>query len=171
MLYRKLIIRYFRNMNKLFILLFLFITFFVSCIRADELEAGKWNFIVEDDYCYIGSTPINTEIEEGKKRDVTYILVYRINKNPDAIVQIEAGYPYDQKKTVEVIIDKVLYEFFSEESTHETAWTNNDKEVIFAMKKGITLIVKGYSSRGTLIIDTYTLNGFTAAYNNLTIDC
>ena len=158
-------------MNKLFILLFLFITLFVSCIRANELEAGKWNFIVEDDYCYIGSTPINIEIEEGKKRDVTYILVYRINKNPDVIVQIEAGYPYDQKKIVEVMIDKALYEFFSEDATPETAWTNKDKEVIFAMKKGIKLIVKGYSSRGTLIKDTYTLNGFTAAYNKLIKDC
>jgi len=171
MLYRKLIIRYFRNMNKLFILLFLFITFFVSCIKADELEAGKWNFIVEDDYCYIGSTPINIEIEEGKKRDVTYILVYRINKKPDAIVQIEAGYPYDQKKTIEINIDKSLYEFFSEEETPETAWTKKDEEVIFAMKKGIKMIVKGYSSRGTLTIDTYALKGFTAAYNKLTKDC
>ena len=171
MLYLKLIIRYFKNMKNLLILLFLFVTLFVSYIKADELEPGKWNFIVDDDYCYIGSMPTSTEIEEGKKRDITYILVYRINKSPEAIVQIEAGYPYDQKKTVEVKIDKALYEFFSEEETPETAWTKKDKEVIFAMKKGVTLIVNGYSSRGTLIIDTYTLNGFTAAYNKLTKDC
>ena len=171
MLYRKLIICYFKNMNKFLILLFLFITFFVLDINADELELGKWNFIVEDEYCYIGSLPTNTEIAEGKKRDLTYILVYRINKSPDAIVQIEAGYPYDQKKIVEVKIDNALYEFISEEATPETAWTQKDKEVIFAMKKGITLIVKGYSSRGTLIKDTYTLNGFTSAYNKLIKDC
>ena len=115
--------------------------------------------------------PTNTKIEKGKKRDITYILVYRINKSPNAIVQIEAGYPYDQKKIVEVKIDKALYEFSSEEATPETAWTNKDKEVIYAMKKGITLTIKGYSSRGTMIVDTYTLNGFTAAYNKLTKDC
>ena len=102
---------------------------------------------------------------------ITYIIVYRINKNPDSIVQIEAGYPYDQKKSIEVKIDKALYEFFSEEVTPETAWTNNDKKVILAMKKGIKLIMKGYSSRGTLIKDTYTLNGFTSAYNKLIKDC
>ena len=33
--------------------------------------------------------------------------------------------------------------FFLKNATPETAWTNNDKEVIFAMKKGIKLIVKG----------------------------
>ena len=158
-------------MKKLLILLLFFNVFFISYISAIELEPGKWNFIVDDDYCYIGSTPINTEIEKGKKRGITYILVYRINKNPDPIVQIEAGFPYDQKKTIEVIIDKTLYEFFSEEVTPETAWTNKDKEVIFAMKKGIKLIMKGYSSRGTLIKDTYTLNGFTSAYNKLIKDC
>ena len=39
------------------------------------------------------------------------------------------------------------------------------------MKKGITLIVEGYSSRGTLTVDTYTLKGFTAAFNKLSKDC
>ena len=158
-------------MNKYLILLFFFVTFSVSYIYADELKSGKWNFIVENEYCFIGSLPTNTEIAEGKKRDATYILVYRINKSSETIVQIEAGYPYDQNKTVEVNIDKASYDFFSEEATPETAWTKKDEEVIFAMKKGITLVVKGYSSRGTLIIDTYTLNGFTAAYNKLTKDC
>ena len=158
-------------MKKLIIVSLFFAIFFVTKIESSELESGKWNFVVNDDYCYIGSTPTKTEIEEGKKRDITYILVYRINKNPDAIIQIEAGYPYDQEKTIEVRIDKALHEFFSEKATPETAWTNKDKEIIYAMKKGIALTVKGYSSRGTLIIDTYTLSGFTAAYNKLTKDC
>ena len=158
-------------MKKLLVVLFFFTIFFVSYIKAVELESGKWNFIVSDDYCYIGSTPTNTEIEQGKKRGITYILVYRINKNPDPIVQIETGFPLDQKKTIEVMIDKTLYEFVSEKITPETAWTNKDKEVIFAMKKGIALTIKSYSSRGSLIIDTYTLNGFTTAYNKLIKDC
>ena len=67
-------------MKKLLILLFFFNIFFIPHISAVELESGKWNFIVDDDYCYIGSTPINTEIEKGKKRGITYILIYRINK-------------------------------------------------------------------------------------------
>ena len=166
-----MIIRYFKKMKKLLILLLFLSILPVLHIEALELESGKWNFIVDDDYCYIGSIPTKTKIEEGKKRDITYILVYRINKSPNPIVQIEAGYPYDQNKTVEVSIDKSLYEFSSEEATPETAWKNEDNEVIYAMQKGIKLIVKGYSSRGTLIIDTYTLNGFTAAYNKLTKDC
>jgi len=45
-----------------------FAIFFVTKIESSELEPGKWNFIVNNDYCYIGSTPTKTEIEEGKKR-------------------------------------------------------------------------------------------------------
>ena len=59
-------------------------------------------------------------------------------------------------------------QFYSEE---DTAWTNKDKEVIYAMKKGVQLTVSGISKRGTKTTDTYTLNGFTAAYNKFSKDC
>ena len=39
------------------------------------------------------------------------------------------------------------------------------------MKKGLELKVIGESSRGTVTIDTYTLNGFTAVYNKLIKEC
>ena len=39
------------------------------------------------------------------------------------------------------------------------------------MKKGLELVVTGESSRGTVTNDTYTLKGFTAAYNKLIEDC
>ncbi len=157
---------------KIFIQLFFFISFlFTANILLADIEKGKWNYVKENDYCFIGSLPISSDIPVGKKRGKTYVLVYRINRNPDAIVQIEAGYPYDQNKIVEVKIDKTLYKFSSEEETPETAWTDKDKEVIYAMKKGIELTIFGISSRGTKTIDTYTLNGFTSAYNKLINNC
>ena len=151
--------------------IFVLVTVLNCNIVFADIEKGKWNFVNDSNYCYIGSAPINTEIEKGKKRGSTYILVYRINKNPDAIVQVEAGYPYDQKKRIEVKIDKTSYEFFSEAVTPETAWTKKDNKVIFAMQKGIVLTVTGISKKGTKTIDTYTLKGFTAAYQMLTKDC
>ena len=67
-----------------------------------------------------------------------------------------------------VKIDKADYTFYSED---ETAWTNEDSEIIYAMKKGNYLTVIGESSRGTKTKDTYTLKGFTAAFNKLINDC
>ena len=148
----------------------LFFVFFLlpTSIFSANIEKGSWNFVKEDNYCYIGSLPLSSEIPEGKKRGDIYILVYRINKNPDAIIQINSGYPYKNEEPVNIRIDKKNYEFYADE---DSAWTNNDNEVIYAMKKGIKLTVSGTSSRETKTIDTYTLKGFTMAYNKLTKDC
>ena len=53
----------------------------------------------------------------------------------------------------------------------ETAWTNNDEKVVYAMKKGLELVLSGQSTRGTKTNDTYTLKGFTSAINKLNEDC
>ena len=153
--------------NFIQLLFFVFFLYPANILLAD-IEKGKWNFITEDDYCYIGSLPVNLDIPEGKIRGDVYILVYRINKNPEAIVQINSGYPYKDGEPVNVKIDKKNYEFYAQE---DNAWTNKDNEVIYAMQKGIDLTVFGISSRGTKTIDSYTLNGFTIAYNKLKKDC
>ena len=155
-------------MKKILFLFFLFIFLTNSSFLFADIEKGKWNFVKDTDYCYIGSSPEEEDIPEGKQRGDAYILVYRINKNPESIIQINAGYPYKKDEKVLVKIDKKDYDFFSDE---DSAWTNDDDSVIYAMKKGIKLIVTGVSTRGTKTVDTYTLTGFTAAYNKLTKDC
>ena len=152
---------------KQIISLIIIIVFFLS-YKLYAIEEGKWTFVVEDNYCYVGSAPIKQE-GDYKKRGITYVLVYRVNKSSEKIVQITAGYNYDTSKPINVKIDQTLFEFFGKE---DTAWTkDNDKTVIFAMEKGIKMIIKGYSSRGTLTTDTYTLKGFTSANNKLSKDC
>lgn len=153
--------------NYLTFFIFILILTFATSSYAN-VEMGKWNFIKEVDYCFIGSAPVETDLPESKQRGVTYILVYRINKSKDAIVQIAAGYPYKKDQNVDVTIDNVQFDFYSDD---DTAWSNDDNKVIFAMKKGIKLTVKGESSRGTKTTDIYTLKGFTAAYNQLFNDC
>ena len=70
-----------------------------------------------------------------------------------------------------VKIDNTSFSFYSTEDSSETAWTNDDMKVIYAMKKGLELVLSGQSSRGTITNDTYTLKGFTAAINKLNNDC
>ena len=108
------------------------------------------------------------DLPEGKIRGDVYILVYRLNKNPETIVQINSGYPYKENEPVNVKIDKIDYKFWSDD---DSAFTDNDSEVVDAMKKGLELVITGESSRGTITNDTYTLKGFTSAFNQLTKDC
>ena len=136
-----------------------------------SLEKGKWTLVKDDDWCYIGSLPLKTDLPSTKKRGDNYILVYKIIGSEDNIVQVEAGYSYNLKKEITVKIDNTTFNFYSTEDSSETAWTNDDGKVIFAMKKGLELILSGVSTRGTVTNDTYTLKGFTAAINQLNKDC
>ena len=150
--------------------------FLVVCIvfiakQSMSLEKGKWSFVKDNDWCYIGSSPIESDLPETKKRGENYILVYKIIGSEENIIQIEAGYKYNFDKQINVKIDNATYDFYSTEDSSETAWTNDDKKVIYAMKKGLELTLTGESARGTITNDVYTLKGFTNAVNQLNQDC
>ena len=135
------------------------------------LEKGSWTLNKDDDWCYIGSLPVKSDLSETKKRGENYILVYKIIGSDENIVQVEAGYQYNLEKNIVVKIDNTSFKFYSTEDSSETAWTDDDEKVIYAMKKGLELALSGQSNRGTITNDTYTLKGFTSAINKLNKDC
>jgi hypothetical protein len=54
------------------------------------------------------------------------------------------------------------------------AWAKDsktDQEIISKMKAGNRLTSKGYSKLGTYSEDTYSLAGFTAAFNQMSKSC
>ena len=157
-------------MNKtLFALIIILFSSVSSSLFA--LERGSWTLSKNDDWCYIGSLPIKSDLPDTKKRGENYILVYKIIGSDENIVQVEAGYQYNLDEDIVVTIDNTSFKFYSTEDSSETAWTNNDEKVVYAMKKGLVLLLSGQSSRGTITNDTYTLKGFTSAINKLNKDC
>ena len=155
--------------KKIFTLLAVFAILIAK--QSLSIEKGKWSFVKDEDWCYIGSSPIKSDLPETKKRGDNYILVYKIIGSDENIIQIEAGYNYNLDKTINVKIDNANFEFYSTEDSSETAWANDDKKVIYAMKKGLELTLTGVSARGTITNDIYTLKGFTNAVNLLNKDC
>ena len=155
--------------KKIFTLLAVFAILITK--QSLSIEKGKWSFVQDEDWCYIGSSPIKSDLPETKKRGDNYILVYKIIGSEENIIQIEAGYKYNLDKKINVKIDNANFEFFSTKDSSETAWANDDKKVIYAMKKGLELTLTGVSARGTITNDTYTLKGFTNAVNLLNNDC
>jgi len=151
--------------------LILFTIFVILPIKGYSLEKGKWSFVKDDTWCYIGSLPLKSDLPDTKKRGENYILVYKLIGSDEKIIQIEAGYNYNLSADIVVKIDQAEYGFWTTEDSSDTAWADNDTEVIYAMKMGLELILNGESSRGTITNDTYTLKGFTAAFNKLNEDC
>jgi invasion protein IalB len=133
-----------------------------------EIKKGQWEYVKDPDYCLIQSAPLKTDIPEGKSRGENYLLVYRMKNNVEPIIQITAGFNYKSPDSINVKIDDKDYSFYSDA---DTAWAKEDKNAIMAMKKGSELITSGISDKGTEVIDTYTLIGFTAAFKKLMNDC
>ena len=150
-----------------------FITIFIliTSKQSLSLEKGEWTFVKDVDWCFIGSLPIKSDLSASKKRGDNYILVYKIIGSDENIVQVEAGYKYNLDEKIIVKIDNTPFNFYTTEDSSETAWTEEDKKVIYAMKKGIELVTIGISNKGTKVVDTYSLKGFTAAINKLSTDC
>ena len=143
----------------------------IASKNSFSLEKGKWTFVKDDDWCYIGSLPLDTDLPKTKKRGDNYIIVYKILGSDENIVQVEAGYSYNLEKKITVNIDNSFFKFYSTKDSSETAWTDDDKKVIYAMKKGLSLLLSGESVRGTITNDKYTLKGFTTSINKLNKDC
>ncbi len=138
--------------------------------RFKDWEAHKAR-IGGEVVCYIASLPKKSE---GKytKRDETSVLVSHWPKRKVVgQVEVRAGYPYRKNSKVKFDSDKGDFELWT---TKDTAWAKNqasDKEIVEAMKKGLKLVVIGYSTRGTKTTDTYSLRGFTDAYEKITAEC
>ena len=155
--------------KKLFIVLAILVIFITK--QSLSIEKGKWSFVKEQDWCYIGSYPIKSDLPETKNRGDNYILIYKIIGSEENIVQIEAGYKYNLDKKINIKIDNANFDFYSTEDSSGAAWTNDDNKVIYAMKKGLELTLTGESTRGTITNELYTLKGFTNAVNKLNKDC
>ena len=83
-------------------------------------------------------------------------------------VSVTGGYPYKNKTEPRLIIDGAEHRLSV--TKDKTAWFKTDKFDTIAinkMKKGYKLVVKGTSIKGTYSIDTYSLSGFTKAYDRI----
>ena len=58
-------------------------TFLVVCIvfitkQSMSLEKGKWSFVKDNDWCYIGSSPIKSDLPDTKKEVKTISLFIKL---------------------------------------------------------------------------------------------
>ncbi len=149
----------------------LFFLFIKANLSAHDLsfkhEHGVWTQKkAGNNGCSILQIPLT---EKGKYTSRGPVIFYVFKEGNAEYVRIDAGYPYDSEKYVKVNIDNSNYQFFGED---DSAWSMKDDSIIInAMKAGKSMKVVGYSQRGTETIDTYSLIGFTKAYDSLKQDC
>ena len=121
--------------------------------------------------CYMVSLPEDTS-PDNVNRGETYITVTHspARKAYDE-VNVVAGYPYDESEPVTFNIDGNTFDLFTK---GDAAWaydSDQDREIVNAMKQGLNLIVTGLSTRGTTTRDEYSLLGFTDAHAAISKAC
>jgi hypothetical protein len=121
--------------------------------------------------CYMASEPTK---QEGNytRRDNPAVLVTR-RPGPKVVdeVSVQPGYNYLDGSEVEVTIDSNKFMLFTR---GEHAWTKSedaDKALIAGMKRGSDMSVRGTSVKDTYSVDTYSLMGFTKAYEAMVAAC
>jgi invasion protein IalB len=123
--------------------------------------------------CYITSTPTKKKGNYNKRGEPYMLVTYRSNGVSE--VSVNSGYPFKNNSEVTVRVDsRHTYNFFTSSETPEMAWAKDsktDQEIISKMKAGNRLTSKGYSKLGTYSEDTYSLAGFTAAFNQMSKSC
>lgn len=165
-----------KKLITLFALGFILISFET---KAQEFygEFKAWGvFSVTQDgqkVCYITSTPTKKQGNYRKRGEPYALITYR--ENGISEVSFNSGYPYKAGGDVKVRIDnRHNYNFFTSSETPEMAWAKDsgtDRVVISKLKAGNKVTSKGYSKLGTYSLDTYSLSGFTAAYNKMVNAC
>lgn len=121
--------------------------------------------------CSMWSQPTKDEGKYSKRGAIYAYITHRPWDKRVNEVSISAGYAYKKDSTVQVRIGGQKFTLFTD---GETAWSRSpkeDKALVDAMKRGNTMIVSGVSGRGTQTTDTYSLTGFTKAYEAINKAC
>lgn len=121
--------------------------------------------------CYVASEPRRQEGNYARRGDPAVLVTRR--PGPQAVdeVSVQPGYSYLEGSEVEVTVDQQTFELFTQ-GQHAWAKTEEaDRALIEAMRRGVEMTVRGTSTRKTFSLDTYSLLGFTAAYNAMADAC
>ena len=134
-----------------------------------------WNvYKFQDDsqtICYIASEPKKQEGNYNRRGSPAVLVTRRPGQHVVYEVSVDPGYTYLDGSSVDIAVDKRKFRLFTR---GEHAWTpkeQDDKNLIDAMKRGSDMTVRGTSNKNTFSIDTYSLLGFTAAYEAMTGAC
>ncbi len=122
--------------------------------------------------CYIASSPIKSAGKYKKRDDVFLIVTHRPKQKTFNVINTVAGYTYKKGSKPSFSIDK--NKAFSLSSYADTAWAKDndtDKKIVNQLKKGNKAVLSGSSVRGTKTTDTFSLKGFSKAYQEINKAC
>lgn len=126
-----------------------------------------WSVFVDEaapqKYCYAATVPTETRSSrEGIRRGAVFLLVSSFPAaNVANEVSVKLGFPADPNRPPTLEVDGRRFTMFSD---NQEAWLENpgsDAQVVDAMRRGATAVLRSTSTRGTELTDTFSLIGFS----------
>jgi len=164
-------------MKKYMLLAGLFMSGAACAADVDVLGTfDNWSAYSFDDgtglVCYMASQPTKSQGKYSRRDDVFLFVTQRPADKKFDVVNVAAGYTYKSTSKPLLTIDKNKA---VELKVHETtAWAKDadtDAKLVAEMKKGTTASLVGTSARGTKTTDTFSLKGFSKAYDAINKAC
>jgi hypothetical protein len=121
--------------------------------------------------CFALSQPIKKEPQNLNRAEARIFVTFRTKGNIQDEASVTGGYPYKKDAKIDVTIEDVNFKFESSENFAWLATKDQEIKLINLMKKKNDAKVIGISARGNKTTDTYSLLGFTDAYNSAKNKC
>lgn len=129
---------------------------------------GDWQALTYEEngkpVCYVFTEPAKKEGQYTSRGQVYALVTHRPADQKLNVFTIIAGYTFKEDSDAILEIGDQKFTLFTQEGM---AWATDedDAKIVDALKKGAGMVVHGTSSRGTETVDTYSLKGFSKAYD------
>jgi hypothetical protein len=121
--------------------------------------------------CMVFTQPVKSEGDYTKRGEPFLFVTHRPASGERGRVSLDTGYPYKPGSSVKLAVGDLGLQLRTDGST---AWLDGEadtKRLLAAMRRGRELVAEGTSSRGTRVVDHYSLYGFSAAYEAMDKAC
>ena len=121
--------------------------------------------------CYISARPKASDPANAKRDPAFFLVTNMPGRKVRGEISTIIGYPFKKDSIARLAIDEAAFELFT---NADGAWAESaaaEKKIVAAMRNGQSLIVTGTSWRGTQTVDTYSLNGVSAALAKIDDAC
>jgi len=135
---------------------------------------GDWQALTYEEsgksVCYVFTEPAKKEGQYTTRGQVYALVTHRPADKKLNVFTIISGYTFKEDSDAILEIGDQKFTLFTQEGM---AWANDedDPKIVDALKKGTGMVVHGTSARGTETIDTYSLLGFSKAYDAIGAAC
>ncbi|HXQ67212.1 MAG TPA: invasion associated locus B family protein [Alphaproteobacteria bacterium] len=120
--------------------------------------------------CYVASFPKKSEGHQVKLGDANILVTHWPSQKTYGVISVTGGFDYKKDSSVELVVGDEKFTLFTQ-GPRGWAQDGDDAKIVKALKGGKDAVAAGLTGTGTKTKDTYSLEGFTKAYEEASKAC